>query len=133
VPHSFRFDLLKFSFTHEMAMLLPRSLRLAYKELHCIRKFCKDHPLAHFDRNLLSYLFKFVCSGFEQLCPVPLTTEELKYLARLREPSPQGPPRARNYRMTRKIRDLKEARLSDMEAARPRFSLSSVAEKEAAN
>ncbi len=97
LAQSFNYDLLKFSFTHEMAMLLPQSLRLAYRELLCIRKFCKDHPLASFDKNLVAHLFKFVCSSFEQICPVPLTPEELNYLARLRKTPKEVPPGVRKY------------------------------------
>jgi hypothetical protein len=96
---SFHYDLLNFSFTHDMAVLLPRSLRLAYKELLCIRKFCKDHPLAHFDKNLLVHLFKFVCSSVEHLCPVPLTVQELKYLAKLRKTPKTGFTNAHNWMM----------------------------------
>jgi hypothetical protein len=82
---SFQYDLLNLCFTHEMAVLLPRSLRLAYKELLCIRKFRKDHPLARFDKNLVVHLFKFVCSSIEEFCPIPLTSEELKHVATRRE------------------------------------------------
>jgi hypothetical protein len=96
VTKLFHYDLLKFSFTHEMAMLLPRSLRLAYGELHCIRRFCKDHPLSLFDKNLLVHLFKFVCASFEQHCPVPLRSEDLKYLGRLRKVPKEVLPGARN-------------------------------------
>jgi hypothetical protein len=96
VTKSFEYDLLKFSFTHEMAVLLPRSLRLAYRELLCIRKFCKGHPLRFFDKNLIAHLFKFVCSGFEKFCPVPFNSEELRYVARQREALRQVPPGSRH-------------------------------------
>jgi hypothetical protein len=93
---SFQYDLLKFSFTHERAMLLPQTLRLAYRELLSISKFRKDHPLARFDKNLVAHLFKFVCSSFEEFCPIPLATGELGYVAMQRKALGQVPLDGRN-------------------------------------